>query len=116
MPERQRFIRAAVVGLPNAGKSTLVNKITDATVSAVSRIAHTTDENTLGIKSNFETGVQVAFVDTPGLVNKYDKKQTQVNEAWKEVDGCDLILFVVDGARRLDDTTVQVLQKIKEKT
>jgi len=114
-PEVQKSLRVAFVGLPNAGKSTLVNKLTGTMVSAVSKLSYTTWDNTIGVKSNVESGVQLVLVDTPGIVDKYDKNKAQVTEAWKAVDDADLVAFVVDGARRTDNSTTQVLNRLKEK-
>lgn len=64
----QHSLKAALVGAPNAGKSTLTNKLTGCKVSAVSHKTNTTVETTLG---SFTTGMtQVVLFDTPGLVTK----------------------------------------------
>lgn len=114
-PALTRFIRVSVIGLPNAGKSTLVNKMVGTQVSPVSKLSYTTWENTLGVKSDLNTGVQVEFIDTPGVVDRYDQTKVQVTEAWKAAEESDLILFVVDGARRIENATIQSLKLLKSK-
>ena len=114
-PEKQKLIRVAFVGLPNAGKSTLVNKLCGTQVSAVSKLSYTTWDNTIGVKSDIESGVQTIFVDTPGIVDRYAENKEQVTEAWKAVDDADMVAFVIDGARKVEDAVFQVLKKIKEK-
>ncbi len=64
----QHLLKAALVGAPNSGKSTLTNKLTGCKVSAVSHKTNTTVETMLG---SFTTGLtQVVLFDTPGLVTK----------------------------------------------
>ena len=65
--ERQRLLQAGVVGVPNAGKSTLVNALVGRKVSAVSPKTNTTERTRLGA---FTVGeAQVALYDTPGVVD-----------------------------------------------
>ena len=113
--DMQKVVRVAVVGLPNAGKSTLVNKLIGTKVSGVSKLAHTTWENTEGILSDVESGCQAIFVDTPGLVDRFDQKQPKMNDAWNAVEECDVVLFVIDAVRRIDNTTHQILDMLKKK-
>lgn len=115
IPKLTRFIRVSVIGLPNAGKSTLVNKVVGTQVSPVSKLSYTTWENTVGVKSDLNTGVQMELIDTPGVVDRYDQTKVQVTEAWKAAEDSDLILFVVDGARRIENATIQALKLLKTK-
>lgn len=114
-PDKQKFARVAVVGLPNAGKTSLVNALVGVKIGAVSRLAHTTWDNEEAFYSDLDSGVQLAFVDTPGLANKYDKKDPQIYEAWKAVDEADVVLLVVDAVKRVDNTLMQVITTLKKK-
>jgi small GTP-binding protein len=102
----QRSLNAAVVGAPNAGKSTLTNALVGQKVSAVSAKYNTTRHRVLGVFTEGEA--QVSLFDTPGLVKaggeggwRYDKDL--VTAATDAVPEADAILFVVDIARRFDD-------------
>ncbi|PRW56927.1 GTPase Era [Chlorella sorokiniana] len=101
--ERQRLVQAGVVGAPNAGKSTLVNALVNAKVSAVSPKTNTTEVTRLGA---FTYGdAQVVLYDTPGVVDKQHYRnpahQRRVRGAWAVAGDCDLLLFLVDAAREL---------------
>lgn len=115
MIANQKLIKVAFVGMPNAGKSSLVNKLTKTQVSAVSKISYTTWENTVGVKSDINSGVQTLYVDTPGIVDRYNENKEQVNEAWKAVDEADMVAFVIDGAKKPEEAVFQILKRIKEK-
>src|ERR1041385_236170 len=78
MPERPRFGVVALVGRPNAGKSTLLNKILGQKVSIVSAKPQTTRNRIVGIL-NDERG-QIAFLDTPGIHKPLHKLNVRMME------------------------------------
>lgn len=89
----------AVIGRPNVGKSTLVNRLVGHKFSITSRKAQTTRHRLLGIKSG--PGAQIIYVDTPGLharagraLNRYMNRA-----ATAALTGVDVILFVVEAER-----------------
>ncbi len=85
----------AIVGAPNAGKSTLLNRLTGAKLSIVSPKAQTTRARVLGIVMHGET--QILLVDTPGIFaprRRLDRAMVQA--AWSGVRDADLVLFLVD--------------------
>ena len=89
----KRFGQVALIGQPNAGKSTLMNRIVGSKVSIVTHKAQTTRTQIRGIAITGET--QIVFVDTPGLFaprNRLD--QTMVAAAWKSLDAADIILLI----------------------
>ncbi len=93
----------AILGRPNVGKSTLLNRILGQKVSITSRKPQTTRHNLLGIFTEADT--QVLFVDTPGLhsdepraINRYMNKSAR--SALRDVD---VILFMVDKDKWTDD-------------
>ncbi len=92
---------AAIVGAPNAGKSTLLNRMTGAKLSIVSPKAQTTRFRVLGILMRGET--QMLLVDTPGIFAPRRKlDRAMVNAAWTGAEEADITLLLVDakaGAR-----------------
>lgn len=87
----------AVLGAPNAGKSTLVNALVGQKVSIVTQKVQTTRVPVRGIAIRGNT--QIIFVDTPGIFSpKRRLDRAMVNAAWKGADSADAILVVVDAA------------------
>ncbi len=85
----------AVVGAPNAGKSTLVNALVGQKVAIVSPKAQTTRTRLMGVALEGET--QILLVDTPGIFEpKRRLDRAMVAAAWGGTDGADLIAMVVD--------------------
>ena len=86
----------AVVGAPNAGKSTLVNALVGQKVAIVSPKAQTTRTRLMGVALQDE--VQMLLVDTPGIFEpKRRLDRAMVAAAWSGAEGADLIALVVDG-------------------
>ena len=86
----------AVVGLPNAGKSSLVNALVGQKVAIISSKPQTTRDNILGIING--DGYQIVLVDTPGVhhsKNALDK--AMMKNVRSAVNGVDLILYLIDG-------------------
>ena len=85
----------AIVGAPNAGKSTLLNRLTGAKLSIVSPKAQTTRFRVLGIMMRGES--QVLLVDTPGIFRPRRKlDRAMVNAAWGGAADADLAVLLVD--------------------
>lgn len=114
---------AAIIGRPNVGKSTLLNKILDRKVTIVSDKAQTTRHQIRGVLTDDET--QIVFVDTPGISKPRTALGTRLNEtADGALSDVDVVCFVIDGrsgfgrgdrflAERLDpERTVVVVNKI----
>jgi GTP-binding protein Era len=86
----------AVVGAPNAGKSTLVNALVGQKVAIVSPKAQTTRTRLMGVALQDE--VQMLLVDTPGIFEPCRRlDRAMVAAAWSGAEGADLIALVVDG-------------------
>lgn len=86
---------AAIVGAPNAGKSTLLNRLTGAKLSIVSPKAQTTRARVLGIVMH--GAAQVLLIDTPGIFRPRRRlDRAMVAAAWSGARDADLVLFLVD--------------------
>jgi len=86
---------AAIVGAPNAGKSTLLNRLTGAKLSIVSPKAQTTRMRVLGIM--LHANAQILLVDTPGIfAPKRRLDRAMVAAAWTGAGDADLVLLLVD--------------------
>ncbi len=86
---------AAIIGLPNAGKSTLVNALVGAKVSIVSRKAQTTRCRILGIMMHRAT--QVVLMDTPGIFDPGKTlEKAMMGAAWDAVAEADVVVHLVD--------------------
>ena len=91
----QRCAVVAVLGAPNAGKSTLVNQLVGAKVAAVTQKVQTTRALVRGIAMRDE--VQLILIDTPGVfAPKKRLERAMVAAAWSALEGADAILHVVD--------------------
>lgn len=89
----------AVLGAPNAGKSTLVNALVGQKVAIVSAKAQTTRARLMGIALHDET--QIILADTPGLFEpKRRLDRAMVSAAWDGAAEADAILLVVDGRKK----------------
>lgn len=96
--EQKRLTRAgfvAVIGAPNAGKSTLVNRLVGAKVSIVTHKVQTTRFQVRGVMMHGDA--QIILVDTPGIFTpKRRLDRAMVRSAWEGADGADQILHLVD--------------------
>lgn len=88
-----RYSEISLIGPPNAGKSSLINKILEQKLKAVSDKTHTTNENSLAVQTFESEGIQLAFWDTPGLVARDKNSVLQTREAWKKVENSDIVQF-----------------------
>lgn len=113
-PENPRCGFVALVGAPNAGKSTLLNAMIGAKVSIVSPKVQTTRSRVLGI--TIEGDSQLIFVDTPGIFTpKKRLERAMVAAAWQGAQDADLVGVLVDASRRgIDDDTRGIIAALKE--
>lgn len=102
----------ALIGAPNAGKSTLINTLVGAKVSIVSRKMQTTRSSIRGIV--VEGAAQIIFVDTPGLFvpkRRLDRAMTQA--AWSTAADADVLALIVDAARVDEESLGPILEVLK---
>ena len=102
----------SIVGRPNVGKSTLLNRILGQKISITSRKPQTTRHNILGIKTI--ESAQMVYVDTPGMhINTKGEMNQYLNRAANQtLHDVDVILFMVDGIRWTNEDE-SVLNKLK---
>ncbi len=101
-PEAERETSAgfvAVIGSPNAGKSTLVNRLVGAKVSIVTHKVQTTRFQVRGVMMRENS--QIVLVDTPGIfAPKHRLDRAMVKSAWDGAEGADQIIHLVDASSR----------------
>ena len=103
----------AIVGRPNAGKSTLLNQVLGSTLSIVTPKAQTTRERVLGILTEKEG--QIVFVDTPGIHKAREGgiNESMVNEAKEALDTPSCVWYIVDPRSKLEHE-MPVLELLKQ--
>ena len=108
----QRAGFVAIVGAPNVGKSTLLNRLVGAKVSIVSPKVQTTRTRVLGIC--IEGPAQIIFIDTPGIFQPRRRlDRAMVAAAWIGTADADEVLLLVDASRGLDRNTAAIVKKLK---
>lgn len=111
LPPDHRSGFVAIFGRPNAGKSTLLNRILGTKIAIVTPKPQTTRRRLLGVRT--EPGWQIVFVDTPGyhrasgLLN-----QRMVANALKALPDADVVLWMIDAERGLDDLEEEIAQRL----
>ena len=111
--ERSRLHRVAIVGYTNAGKSTLLNRLTDAGVLVEDRLFATLDATTRRLQ--LPGGERVLLTDTVGFITKLP---TQLVEAFKStlevVVDADLLVHVIDGSAAEPDSNIDAVNRVLE--
>jgi GTP-binding protein Era len=103
----------ALIGAPNAGKSTLINALVGAKVSIVSRKAQTTRGSVRGIA--IEGAAQIIFVDTPGIfAPKRRLDRAMVSSAWGGAADADVAAMLIDARLGIDEETGAILDRLKD--
>ncbi|MCZ6590867.1 MAG: GTPase Era [Alphaproteobacteria bacterium] len=104
----------AVIGVPNAGKSTLVNQFVGAKVTIVTHKVQTTRSRIRGIA--IVGSAQVIYVDTPGIFAPRRRlERAMVDAAWSGAADADIVVLVVDARRGANDEVVHIIDGLNEK-
>ncbi len=104
---------AAVIGAPNAGKSTLINRLVGAKVSIVSRKVQTTRRRVIGV--TLKGATQIILVDTPGIFNPQKRiERAMVQVAWQAIQDVEVICLLVDLEKTRLEETKEILEKLPE--
>lgn len=104
----------AVIGAPNAGKSTLVNQLVGQKVAITSAKAQTTRARLMGIA--LHDAAQIILVDTPGIFEpKRRLDRAMVNAAWEGAQAADAVLLVVDPVKQRRHELMPLLDALKDR-
>lgn len=102
---------AAIIGMPNVGKSTLLNAIVGQKIAIISDKPQTTRNKILAIYSTDEE--QIIFTDTPGIHKPHNKLgEYMVNVANESMSDTDVLIFVVDASRKIQDIERKIAENI----
>jgi GTP-binding protein Era len=105
----------AVLGAPNAGKSTLVNALVGQKVAIVSPKAQTTRARLMGIA--LQDDAQILLVDTPGIfVPNRRLDRAMVKAAWEGVEDADRVVLVIDAAAKLGGKVEQMIEGVEARS
>lgn len=108
-PTRCGFV--AVIGAPNAGKSTLVNHLVGSKVTIVSRKVQTTRVPIRGIAISGDS--QLVFVDTPGIFRPRRRlDRAMVEAAWGRAGEADVVVVLIDAAKGAEEDVERILDRV----
>ncbi|XP_077995549.1 GTPase Era, mitochondrial-like [Glandiceps talaboti] len=98
-PDDAKILKVAIIGSPNAGKSTLINQLMGRWVSTVSRKVHTTRKRTTAVMTEGDT--QIVFLDTPGMTNPKSAKRHSLGRGMlldprNVFDEAQLVIVLID--------------------
>ena len=111
MKEKYRSGFAAIIGMPNVGKSTLLNKIAGQKIAIISEKPQTTRNKILAIHTTDTE--QIIFTDTPGIHKPHNKLgEFMVNAANETMRDVDVLLFVIDATRPIQDVEREIVKNI----
>lgn len=111
IPTRCGFV--ALIGAPNAGKSTLVNALVGSKVTIVSRKVQTTRALIRGLV--IENNTQIVLVDTPGIFTpKRRLDRAMVTTAWSGAHDADLVCVLIDARKGIDEEVEAILKRVKD--
>ncbi len=103
----------AIVGKPNVGKSSILNKLLGAKIAIVSSKPQTTRTKIMGVLTLDET--QLVFTDTPGFHKPHNKLGEHMNDAVGDtIGGTDAVLFVVEPKGELEEKELELIKKFKQ--
>ena len=110
---RTRCGFVALIGAPNAGKSTLLNALVGSKVSIVSHKVQTTRAQVRGLA--IEGDAQIVFVDTPGIFRpKRRLDRAMVTSAWGGAGDADVVALLIDARKGVDEENEAILAKLPE--
>lgn len=111
--DAQRCGFVAIIGAPNAGKSTLVNQLVGTKVTIVSRKVQTTRTPVRGIVMAGNS--QLILIDTPGIFEPRRRlDRAMVGAAWGGAGDADAIVLLIDAVRGIDDDVRRIINQLKE--
>jgi len=112
-PQNTRCGFAAIIGAPNAGKSTLLNALAGSKVAIVTHKVQTTRAAIRAIV--IEQNSQIIFIDTPGIFKpKRDLDEAMVDAAWGGAEDADRIALIVDAKRGLNPDVERIIEGLEK--
>ncbi|WP_407690718.1 GTPase Era [Rickettsia endosymbiont of Cardiosporidium cionae] len=109
--QKSKLLSVSIVGAPNAGKSSLFNKILKTKLSIITPKVQTTRSIITGVFNIDNT--QLILFDTPGIfVPKKRLEKSMVRFAWASLVSADLVAILIDSKYAIDDTTKDIIKKI----
>ena len=112
-PNETRSGFVALIGAPNAGKSTLLNQLVGAKVSIVTHKVQTTRAIVRGIATH--ENAQIVFIDTPGIFNpRRTLDRAMVTTAWGGAKDADIVALLIDAERGIKGDAASILEKLKD--
>lgn len=109
--QERKTLSISIIGKPNAGKSTLLNRIIGEKISIVTPKVQTTRSVITGIITLEET--QLILLDTPGIFQPKKKlEKSMVRAAWSSINSVDVIVLIIDSSSKLDDQTRDIIERI----
>lgn len=109
-PHKSGFV--SIVGKPNVGKSSLMNKLVGENLSIITRKAQTTRHRIMGILNGDD--FQIVYSDTPGILEpKYELQQTMMGYVKVSLDDADLILLIVELGEKYDEQLHAIFKTIQ---
>ncbi len=113
MPKELKCGFVSIIGRPNTGKSTLLNRLVGEKVAIVSPVPQTTRMNVRGILTDARG--QIIFVDTPGWHCGRDGLDRFMNKSFQNsLEGVDAIIYVADTSRSVGEEERQVVRRLKD--
>lgn len=115
MSNARKCLVAAIIGAPNAGKSTLLNRLIGQKISIVTPKVQTTRVQISGIVTEAET--QLVFIDTPGIFSPQKRFQdAMVRNAWGSINQANTVILLVDASKGINEITEHIIsQMVKRK-
>jgi len=105
----------ALIGAPNAGKSTLLNAMVGAKVAIVTHKVQTTRTRITGIAMEEDLGAQLVFIDTPGIFQpKRRLDRAMVNAAWKGSEDAEETVLLIDAKKGLNEEVEKIIEALKK--
>jgi GTP-binding protein Era len=109
--QAQKTISVCIIGRPNSGKSTLLNKLIGQKISIVTPKVQTTRSIITGIVTIKDT--QIILYDTPGIFEPKSRlEKAMVRCAWSSLHSADIVMLIIDSLKSLDEITCDILKKL----
>jgi GTP-binding protein Era len=112
LPCKTKSLFVTIIGLANAGKSSLTNALTGEKIAAVTYKPQTTRTRITGILTDANTGIQYVFTDTPGILpHAKNRLNDRMNKIVKEAEsGADLLIIMIDLTKKSTDTEKNLIK------